>query len=134
MNGTQFIAQEFASGSGHVNPALLYELVQDDHVKLLCNEGYDNQKLRLISEDKTTTCPTNSGILLPQDVNYPRMAIQVLPEKPFTVKFHRTVKNVGLANSTYKVSVLPIMSRINVTVVPEVLSFHSLNKVVRCYC
>ncbi|KAF3437808.1 hypothetical protein FNV43_RR20564 [Rhamnella rubrinervis] len=135
MNGTQFIAQEFASGSGHVNPlqavnpGLVYELGKDDYVKLLCSKGYDDRKLRLISGDNTTTCPTAaSSKLLPQDVNYPAMAAQVLPEKPFGVSFHRTVKNVGVANSTYKVSVSPSVSRINVSVVPEVLSFNSLKE------
>ena len=49
-------------------------------------------------------------------------------EKSFTVNFHRTVTNVGLANSTYKAEVVSPSSRLKVEVVPEVLSFKSLQE------
>ncbi|KAM1654118.1 hypothetical protein ACFX2K_006553 [Malus domestica] len=55
------------------------------------------------------------------------MGAKVDPMKPFTVQFHRTVKNVGLANSTYRAKIFS-NSKLDIKVVPEVLSFKSLNE------
>lgn len=55
------------------------------------------------------------------------MGTQLEPFVPFKVEFHRRVKNVGLANSTYTAKILS-ESRVEFKVVPEVLSFKSLNE------
>ncbi|KAL6275763.1 hypothetical protein ACE6H2_019364 [Prunus campanulata] len=95
----------FAYGSGHINPVnainpgLVYEASEEDYIKLLCTI-YDEGKVRLISGDNST-CPT--------------------------VNFHRRVKNVGLANSTYKATIFS-NSNADIKVVPEVLSFQSLDE------
>lgn len=132
------MAQEFASGSGHLNPVpavdpgLVYEVLKEDYVKLLCNiEGVDTPTLRLISGDNsacnTSSNTSNNEKLLAKDFNYPAMSIQVLPMQAFAVNFTRTVTNVGFANSTYKadVSSNPML---NVTVEPQLLFFNSLNE------
>ncbi|XP_034221169.1 subtilisin-like protease SBT4.3 [Prunus dulcis] len=122
---------EFAYGSGHINPVkaidpgLVYEVSKEDYVKLLCMK-YEESMVRLISGDNSS-CPTGSEKGSPVDLNYPSMGAKVAAVEPFTVKFHRTVKNVGLANSTYKAIMSP-NAKIDIKVVPEVISFASLNE------
>ncbi|ONI00108.1 hypothetical protein PRUPE_6G067700 [Prunus persica] len=120
---------EFAYGSGHINPVkainpgLVYEASKEDYIRLLCMK-YDEGKVRLVSGDNST-CPTDKGS--PLDHNYPSMAAKVTPMNPFAVKFHRRVKNVGLANSSYKATIFQD-SKVEIKVVPEILSFKSLNE------
>ncbi|KAL6275760.1 hypothetical protein ACE6H2_019361 [Prunus campanulata] len=122
---------EFAYGSGHINPVkaidpgLVYEASKEDYVKLLCMK-YEESMVRLISGDNSS-CPTGSEKGSPVDLNYPSMGAKVAAVEPFTVKFHRTVKNVGLANSTYKAIMSP-NAKVDIKVVPEVISFTSLNE------
>ncbi|CAN6556949.1 unnamed protein product [Malus baccata var. baccata] len=121
----------FAYGSEHIdpvkaiNPGLVYETSEDDHIKLLCTV-YDEGKVRLITGENIT-CPKDPAKWSPRDHNYPSMGAKVDPTKPFTVQFHRTVKNVGLANSTYRAKIFS-NSKLDIKVVPEVLSFKSLNE------
>nr|XP_028944350.1 subtilisin-like protease SBT4.4 [Malus domestica] len=121
----------FAYGFGHIdpvkaiNPGLVYETSEDDHIKLLCTV-YDEGKVRLITGENIT-CPKDPAKWSPRDHNYPLMGAKVDPMKPFTVQFHRTVKNVGLANSTYRAKIFS-NSKLDIKVVPEVLSFKSLNE------
>ncbi|KAM0996137.1 hypothetical protein TB2_038558 [Malus domestica] len=84
---------EFGYGSGHINPA----------------------KLKLIAGDNST-CPTGDKGS-PRDHNYPSMGAKVEAVKPFTVDFQRRVKNVGLANSTYKAKIFSY-SKFVIKVVP----------------
>lgn len=122
---------EFAYGSGHINPVkaidpgLVYEASKEDYVKLLCMK-YEESMVRLISGDNSS-CPTGSEKGSPVDLNYPSMGAKVAAVEPFTVKFHRTVKNVGLANSTYRAIMSP-NAKVDIKVVPEVISFASLNE------
>ncbi|MED6209939.1 hypothetical protein PIB30_059462 [Stylosanthes scabra] len=60
-------------------------------------------------------------------VNYPTFAARVLPNVTFNISFGRTVTNVGLANSTYKVTITP-NPEVKITVTPTVLSFKALNE------
>ncbi|KAK9176141.1 hypothetical protein WN944_028154 [Citrus x changshan-huyou] len=123
---------EFAYGSGHINPieavkpGLVYETFKQDYINMLCSIGYDERKVRSISGDNST-CPEGSKQASPKDLNYPSMAAQVSAGKPFTIKFPRTVTNVGLPNSTYKAKILQ-NEKLSIKVVPEVLSFRSLNE------
>lgn len=137
MNNTQDSHGEFGYGSGHINPfnakapGLVYETSKDDDIKLLCNIGYSEDKVRLISGDNSTSCPKESESDhkgSPKDMNYPSMAYRVPSNKPFKVQFHRIVKNVGIENSTYKEVISPTTSKIDVKVVPQLLSFKSLNE------
>ncbi|KAK9940638.1 hypothetical protein M0R45_017288 [Rubus argutus] len=122
---------EFAYGSGHINPVkaidpgLVYDASKEDYVELLCM-NYDESRVRLVSGDNST-CPTGSGKGSPKDHNYPSMGAKVTAMQPFTVTFNRRVKNVGLANSTYVAKLSP-NSKLDIKVVPEVLSFKSLNE------
>lgn len=68
---------------------------------------YDEGQVRLISGDNNTACPKGSKKGSEKDLNYLSMGarVDVEPNKPFTVKFSRRVKNVGLANSTYNAKI-----------------------------
>ncbi|CAN6692812.1 unnamed protein product [Malus baccata var. baccata] len=83
---------EFGYGSGHINPVsaidpgLVYVAFKEDYINLLCS---------IYDEGKGS----------PRDHNYPSMGAKVEAVKPFTVDFERRVKNVGLANSTYKAKI-----------------------------
>ncbi|XP_021833688.1 subtilisin-like protease SBT4.3 [Prunus avium] len=122
---------EFAYGSGHINPVkaidpgLVYEASKEDYIRLLCMK-YDEARVRLLSGDNST-CPIGSDKGSPKDLNYPSMGAKVEPMKPFAVEFHRRVKNVGLANATYTAKIFS-ESKVEIKVVPEVLSFKSLNE------
>ncbi|KAF1898259.1 hypothetical protein Lal_00033025 [Lupinus albus] len=127
MKGSEDEIGEYAYGSGHVNPipatnpGLVYDISLEDYIQMLCNLGYNNEKVKLISgKDNACSQPPNRSLV--RDLNYPALAIDVKPTISFTINFNRTVTNVGLANSTYKATILP-NPRINVTVVPEILSF-----------
>ncbi|KAE9622118.1 hypothetical protein Lal_00032471 [Lupinus albus] len=123
---------EYAYGSGHVNPisaihpGLVYDISLEDYIQMLCNLGYHNQKVKLIS-GKNNACSKATHRSSVRNLNYPALAIDVESMTSFTIKFKRTVTNVGLANSTYKATILPNPG-IKVSVVPETLSFKSLHE------
>ncbi|CAN6561880.1 unnamed protein product [Malus baccata var. baccata] len=133
VNGTNNSTSpgEFSYGSGHinpvkaVNPGLVYETSKNDYIKMLCST-LDESKVRLISGDKAP-CSASTGNKSAKDLNYPSLASNVSPGTSFSVKFQRTVKNVGVANSTYKAKIIS-KPGVNIKVVPQVLSFKSLNE------
>ncbi|KAH9752072.1 subtilisin-like protease SBT4.4 [Citrus sinensis] len=133
MNSSKNKDAEFAFGSGHinpveaVNPGLVYETFEQDYIIMLCSMGYDERNIGKISGN-ISTCPKGSDKATPKDLNYPSMAAQVSPGKSFTINFPRTVTNVGLANSTYKAKILQNSKIVSIKVVPESLSFKSLNE------
>ncbi|XP_044483561.1 subtilisin-like protease SBT4.3 [Mangifera indica] len=132
MNDSITSQAEFAYGSGFINPinalnpGLVYEAFEEDYIRMLCSRGYSSEKLRRVTGDNNT-CPEASEKTSPKDLNYPSMASEVSAGKSFTINFYRTVTNVGLPNSTYKVLVFS-NSGVTIKVVPEVLSFKSLDE------
>ncbi|KAJ6895542.1 hypothetical protein NC651_021911 [Populus alba x Populus x berolinensis] len=132
MNVTERSEGEFAFGSGHVNPVaaihpgLVYETQKSDYIQLFCGLGYSAEKIRQISGDNSS-CSKAARNTLPRDLNYPSMAAKVAAEESFTIKFHRTVTNVGNANSTYKAKIFS-HSSLKIKVVPGALSFKSLKE------
>ncbi|XVF05434.1 hypothetical protein REPUB_Repub05bG0172000 [Reevesia pubescens] len=123
---------ELSYGSGHVNPikaidpGLVFEAFKEDYIKLMCSLGYSPDNIKQVSGDKSS-CPKSSENVPPKDLNYPSLTASVPTNESFIVSFHRTVKNVGVANSTYKAKVSP-NPKLNVKVVPEVLSFKALKE------
>ncbi|KAJ4846262.1 hypothetical protein Tsubulata_044067 [Turnera subulata] len=133
MNATKSQWGEFAYGSGHIdptqaiNPGLVYEASRDDYIKFLCSLGYDADKVRTITGD-SSSCPAGSSKGSPKDLNYPSMAAKTSSQsESFEIVFHRTVTNVGLAKSTYRVNISS-SPKLKIKVVPEVLSFNSLKE------
>ncbi|XVF40183.1 hypothetical protein PTKIN_Ptkin01aG0091000 [Pterospermum kingtungense] len=123
---------EISYGSGHINPVkaidpgLVYEAFKEDYIKLMCSLGYNSENIKKVSGDNSS-CPESSEDVPPRNLNYPSLTASIPTNKSFTVSFHRTVKNVGFANSTYKVQVSP-NSKLEVKVVPDVLSFKALEE------
>ncbi|PON85143.1 Peptidase S8, subtilisin-related [Trema orientale] len=126
MKNTRNSNREFDYGSGHVNPVhainpgLVYESLGEDYLKYLCSIGYDETRIRLITE-YNSSCPKGSDKGSAKDLNYPSMAAEVPQGELFSIKFHRRVKNVGHANSTYKAKIFS-SSQADIKIVPEMLS------------
>ncbi|CAL5183003.1 unnamed protein product [Lathyrus oleraceus] len=133
VNGTyNNLAGEFSYGSGNanpplaVNPGLIYNITKDDYVQMLCNYGYNDEKIKQISGENSR-CRGTSNPSLVKDLNYPALVIPVVPKKQFNIKFPRTVTNVGSPTATYKAIVTPIPN-VKIIVAPNLLSFKSLNE------
>ncbi|XP_021894576.1 subtilisin-like protease SBT4.13 [Carica papaya] len=121
---------ELAYGSGHISPlqstdpGLVYETDEQDYIQMLCDLGYGSRLGQIAGGN--SSCPEKKSFV--RDLNYPSMASRVIkPKEPFTITFHRTVTNVGHANSIYK-AMISSNPNVNITVVPQVLSFKSLNE------
>ncbi|XP_042508543.1 subtilisin-like protease SBT4.5 isoform X2 [Macadamia integrifolia] len=102
---------EFVIGAGHINlvkainPVVVYEILNDDYIKFLCSIGWDTKRVRSISGDNSS-CPQGTKGM-PLDLNYPSMtALLQQKDKPFAINITRMVKNVGSANTIYKISVI----------------------------
>ncbi|KAH7537184.1 hypothetical protein FEM48_Zijuj03G0065200 [Ziziphus jujuba var. spinosa] len=124
---------EFAYGAGLINPVkapypgLVYDADELDYVKFLCGEGYSNDEiLQSITGNDKLKCSKGSSRSA-TDLNYPSFALSTLPSQSITHVFHRTVTNVGSANSKYKAKVVAPQG-INVIVSPSVLSFTSIGQ------
>ncbi|KAL6974988.1 hypothetical protein U1Q18_041755 [Sarracenia purpurea var. burkii] len=131
MSATKNPDREFAYGAGHidparaVNPGLVFEALEGDYVKMLCDIGYDSKRIRYIARGNSSCAEGKRGAA--KDLNYPSMAAYVYSKRPFNIKFQRTVTNVGISKSTYKVKIAREPG-INVNVNPKVLSFKSLGE------
>ncbi|KAI3467391.1 hypothetical protein Pfo_024054 [Paulownia fortunei] len=137
MDASKDSLAEFSYGAGHidplkaVDPGLVYETFTEDYVKMLCSLGYDSAKLRKIFGENIT-CPAGVQTTTPKDLNYPSMTSRIKTTQgntsvTFLEKFTRTVTNVGLGNSTYKVTT-STSPDYNITVKPNILAFGAVNE------
>ncbi|KAG6510325.1 hypothetical protein ZIOFF_028335 [Zingiber officinale] len=118
-------ASPFDYGSGFPNPArvldagLVYDVQPSDYKAFLCSVGYDDKSLQLITGDqsKCSGGPSPSA----SNLNYPSITV---PNLKGSYRITRTVTNVGNPSITYRVRVSP-PTGINVTVVPDTLTFRS---------
>ncbi|WVZ62258.1 LOW QUALITY PROTEIN: hypothetical protein U9M48_012024 [Paspalum notatum var. saurae] len=127
---------ELAYGAGQLNPerardpGLVYDAREDDYVRMLCAEGYNSTQLRAVTGSDATVCPAASGGRrgAAADLNYPTMAHhQASPGKNFSVRFPRTVTNVGAPGSVYVAEIVSSGPQyIRVAVAPRRLEFSSL--------
>ncbi|XP_031398522.1 subtilisin-like protease SBT4.6 [Punica granatum] len=119
---------EFSYGSGQINPikaadpGLVYEITKDDYVNLLCSLGINIRRI-----DGNSTCPKGAKNITEAELNYPSLIFKAPVSKPFKLALSRTVTNVGPPNSTYKAKAISA-SNVNITVVPEILSFKSIHE------
>ncbi|XP_042479728.1 subtilisin-like protease SBT4.10 [Macadamia integrifolia] len=132
LNPSYHKEAELAYGAGQIdplqaiNPGLVYDTLKADYIRVLCNLGYSPDDIKQIDDDhKTVTCAKQDGT--DALLNYPSMGASVTAGIPIDSYFPRTVTNVGLPNSTYKATIGP-QKLLNVTVIPNVLSFKSLNE------
>ncbi|CAN1846626.1 Subtilisin-like protease SBT4.4 [Linum perenne] len=126
---------EFAYGSGQLNPVnatnpgLVYETLPVDHVNLLCNLGYSTKSVQVITGNNTRICTGRSNPAVINDFNYPSMtsSLQSKSATSFSVRFRRTVTNVGSAKPTYRAKIVGGKG-LKIEVTPPILTFGSLNE------
>ncbi|XP_047340230.1 subtilisin-like protease SBT4.3 [Impatiens glandulifera] len=125
---------ELGYGAGYINPVeavnagLVYETDIEDYFKMFCGLGSEGDKLTTMFKGKTK-CTNDYGTgMSPKDLNYPAMTSSVLQNSNFTIKFSRTVTNVGHPNSRYQVKINTENNMVHVNVEPKVLSFTNLNE------
>ncbi|KAF6161083.1 hypothetical protein GIB67_007724 [Kingdonia uniflora] len=127
MNSSRNPDAEFSYGAGHIdpvkaiNPGLVYDIVEDDYIKMLCSINYTSAKITLISGNKGSSCPKGYRGA-PKDLNLPSMM-----SNSAQTLFSRTVTNVGSAKSTYK-AIVTSHSKMKITVTPNALSFKAINE------
>ncbi|TXG49893.1 hypothetical protein EZV62_025768 [Acer yangbiense] len=129
MTAKNNIEQEFAYGSGHlnpgkaINPGLVYDAGEIDYVKFLCGQGYSTKNLRKITGDNFSCSKANNGSVW--DLNLPSFTLSTNPgiSTAITRIFHRRVTNVGSPGSIYKAIIVKNQPGIEIQVVPRALSF-----------
>ncbi|XP_010242650.1 PREDICTED: subtilisin-like protease SBT4.15 [Nelumbo nucifera] len=121
---------EFAYGSGQINPVralnpgLVYDLRASSYIRLLCREGYNDTKLRLLTGWNHLDCRKFQPARGYDGINYPTMTLQLHhPTKNYSAVFKRTVKNVGTKNSVYK-AIVKSPKGLSVSVFPSTLAFN----------
>ncbi|KAG6484760.1 hypothetical protein ZIOFF_053285 [Zingiber officinale] len=107
-----------------VDPGLVYDAGESDYVQMLCNTGYNETLIKIIT-GHNSSCPAKAKGNA-RDLNYPTMGLYVKYGKTFAAKFLRTVTNVGSVGK-YKAKVTAD-SKLNVTVNPSELEFSELNE------
>ncbi|KAG6534259.1 hypothetical protein ZIOFF_008145 [Zingiber officinale] len=110
-----------------VDPGLVYNAGASDYVQMLCDSGYNETMIGIVTGD-SSSCSSSTSTGTARDLNYPSMALHVQSGKAFAAKFLRTVTNVGSARpSKYKAEVRADR-RLNVVVNPSKLRFSELNE------
>ncbi|KAJ4712912.1 Subtilisin-like protease [Melia azedarach] len=120
-------ADIFATGAGHVNPSranapgLVYDIQPDDYIPYLCGLGYSDEEVGILAH-RPVMC-SHLGSIPEGQLNYPSFSVTLGKPQTFT----RTVTNVGLANSTYFVTVVAPQG-VDVSVKPSKLYFSNVNQ------
>ncbi|XVE55793.1 hypothetical protein DITRI_Ditri03aG0185700 [Diplodiscus trichospermus] len=128
-------ATPFDYGAGHVDPVaaldpgLVYDATVDDYLGFLCALNYTRNQIKTITH-RDFTCQTNKKYSL-GDFNYPSFSVPLETASSkeggagasSTIKYTRTVTNVGGARATYKVTLYSQTQAMKFTVVPATLSF-----------
>ncbi|XP_076922788.1 subtilisin-like protease SBT1.7 [Bidens hawaiensis] len=127
----------FDHGAGHVdpvsavNPGLVYDLTADDYFDFLCALNYTPAQIQVVTK-RNTTCD-GTKIYSVGNLNYPSFAVIVPSDTavksggPTVIKQTRTLTNVGPA-STYKVTTFADSKAVQMSVVPETLTFSQVNE------
>ncbi|XP_023738965.1 subtilisin-like protease SBT1.7 [Lactuca sativa] len=118
----------FDHGSGHVDPVramdpgLVYDASANDYLGFLCALNYSSNAIKMFGGG-SFKCRKKYRV---EDLNYPSFAVHLRTGSdqggPTTVKYTRTLKNVG-SPATYKVSVWSKIASVKIKVDPEELIF-----------
>lgn len=119
----------FDHGAGHVdpvsalNPGLVYDLTVEDYLGFLCGLNYTSSQINTLARRNYTCDPSKSYSLY--DLNYPSFAASFDSTSggPTTIKYTRTLTNVGAATGTYKATASSGSAGLKIAVVPDTLSF-----------
>jgi len=121
--------QEFAFGSGQVNPTravspgLVFDMDEMPYIQFLCHEGYNASSLAVLVGSKRVNCSTLLPGLGYDDLNYPTMQLSLKNKRePITGVFRRRVTNVGPALSIYNATI-NAPAGVEITVRPTTLYF-----------
>ncbi|KAL5217317.1 hypothetical protein ABZP36_018001 [Zizania latifolia] len=116
-------ASFYSMGAGYVNPSravdpgLVYDLHTNDYIAYLCGLGIGDDGVKEISHRRVSCAKIKA--ITEAELNYPSLVVKLLSQ-PITV--HRTVTNVGKANSVYT-AVVDMPKEVAVTVHPPMLHF-----------
>ncbi|XVF10717.1 hypothetical protein REPUB_Repub07fG0206500 [Reevesia pubescens] len=120
-------ADVFTTGAGHINPSradnpgLIYDIQPDENILYLCGLGYKDKEVGIIVH-RAVKCSEKPSI--PEgELNYPSFSVKLGPSRTYT----RTVTNVGEANSSYEIIVIPPKG-VDVIEKPSALYFSELNQ------
>lgn len=125
LNASNLEASPFSYGAGHVlpnlvmNPGLVYDLSEIDHLNFLCALGYNETLVSLFSE-KPYKCPKPITLA---NFNYPSITVSNLSH---SITVTRTVKNVG-SPGTYRARVEQ-PEGVSVSVKPTTLKFKKVGE------
>ncbi|KAJ1280319.1 hypothetical protein BS78_04G222800 [Paspalum vaginatum] len=125
-------ASYFAMGAGlvnaakAVNPGLVYDISPEEYIPYLCGLGYpDEQVNRIIYPAPAVHCAEMESTEA-KDLNTPSIMVTLTEDRP-AVTVSRTVTNVGVARSVYRVEV-DAPEGVSVTVFPGELKFDEVNQ------
>ncbi|KAH1097001.1 hypothetical protein J1N35_013922 [Gossypium stocksii] len=119
-------ATPFDYGAGHVDPiaaldpGLVYDTTIDDYLGFLCALNYTPSQIKATTQTNFT-CQKSKKYTL-GDFNYPSFSVPFQTGSRSTVKYKRTITNVGVP-ATYKISLYSQTQAVNMSVVPAILSF-----------
>ncbi|CAI0412169.1 unnamed protein product [Linum tenue] len=123
---------ELAYGTGQIDPikaadpGLVYDATEKDYIRFLCGQGYSTKQLQLVTGDPSACSAASNGTVW--DLNYPTFALSATRSGASVTRvFHRTVTNVGSANTTYK-AMVKAPANLKVRVNPSVLSFRTIGE------
>lgn len=128
-------ATPFDFGAGHVNPVaaldpgLVYDATVEDYLDFLCALKYDSNQIKLATNRDYKCDPSRNYRV--EDLNYPSFAVPLetysgpggSSSASSSVKYTRTVTNVGGTPAVYKVSMRSGITSVKILVEPELLSF-----------
>nr|DAD41447.1 TPA_asm: hypothetical protein HUJ06_015770 [Nelumbo nucifera] len=121
----------FDHGAGHVDPVaaldpgLVYDITVDDYLDFLCALKYTSLQIGSLAK-RNFTCDESKKYSV-TDLNYPSFAVSFTQGGTTTVKYTRTLTNVGTPG-TYKVSVSSQTETVKILVEPDTLSFSQPNE------
>ncbi|KAI4337038.1 hypothetical protein L6164_015497 [Bauhinia variegata] len=132
-------ATPFDYGAGHVvpvaalDPGLVYDASVEDYLSFFCALNYTAGQIKLAA-GRNFKCDRKKTYRV-EDLNYPSFAVPLKAASgkkggsrdPVTVKYTRTLTNVGTAG-TYRVSVSSQSPSVKIEVQPQLLSFRKLNE------
>ncbi|KAL4568759.1 hypothetical protein LXL04_024374 [Taraxacum kok-saghyz] len=128
----------FDHGAGHVdpvsalNPGLVYDITADDYFDFLCALNYTAAQIQVVTK-RNTTCDSTKTYSV-GNLNYPSFSVVIRSDSTgksggtTVVKQTRTLTNVGTGSSTYKVSTFSDNKLVQISVVPETLTFSQVNE------
>ncbi|KAK6126322.1 hypothetical protein DH2020_039967 [Rehmannia glutinosa] len=120
---------ELASGSGQIDPmkalhpGLIYDIDTISYISLLCRLGYTSKDIALLTGNNKYNCSKIPQAKGADGINYPSIYFQVKNrESAISAVYYRTVTNVGVGKSAYKVQV-ESPKGLSIEVNPNVLTF-----------